>query len=71
MWTVGVALSGSPAGWTLEEYRAASDDARQQMRTKVAQEFAPTGNHYTIDTVADLPAVLQAIEIRLARGERP
>lgn len=71
MWTVGVALSGSPAGWTLDAYRAASAEARQQMRAKVGQEFAPTGNHYTIDTVADLPAVLQAIEARLARGERP
>lgn len=71
MWTVGVSLSGSPAGWTLEQFQQATQEERHAMRAKVSAEFAPAHPHYTIDTVADLPTVLEQIELRLARGERP
>jgi phosphonoacetaldehyde hydrolase len=30
-----------------------------------------SGAHYVIDSIADLPAVLDAIEQRLANGEKP
>ncbi len=71
MWTVGLALSGSPAGWTLAEYQAASDGERTAVRQRVGAEFRAAGAHYVIDSVADLLPVLELIEQRLARGERP
>ena len=71
MWTVGVALSGSLAGWTLKEYQAADDAARATVRERVAAELRAAGCHFVIDTVADLPAVLEDIELRLAQGLRP
>ena len=71
MWTVGLALSGSPAGWTLAEYRAASPGQRQTVRERVRAELEGAGAHFVIDTVADLPPVLDQIEQRLAQGERP
>jgi phosphonoacetaldehyde hydrolase len=71
MWTVGLALSGSPAGWTLAEYQAASDAGRTALRERVTPEFMAAGAHYVIDTVADLPPVLALIEQRLAQGQRP
>ena len=71
MWTVGLALSGSPAGWTLAEYLAASADERQQVRQRVETVFHRAGAHYVIDTVADLLPVLDSIEQRIAHGERP
>jgi phosphonoacetaldehyde hydrolase len=37
----------------------------------VDRELRAAGAHYVIDTVADLPQVLDDIERRLARGERP
>ena len=52
--------------------------ARRSRRTrstpgaqKAAGRLAGAGAHYVIDSVADLLPVIQAIEGRLARGERP
>jgi len=71
MWTVGLALSGSPAGWTLAEYQAASEADRAAVRARVADEFAPAAPHAVIDTVADLLPAVARIAQRLAAGERP
>jgi len=71
MWTVGVALSGSPAGLTLAEYEAASSDQLETIRSSVGAEFKAAGAHYVIDSVADLLPVLDEINARLKRGERP
>lgn len=71
MWTVGLALSGSPAGLTLEQYQAANPDELNAIRNRVTPEFEAAGAHYVIDSVADLAPILIDIERRLATGERP
>lgn len=71
MWAVGLALSGSPAGWTLDQYLSADEVARASVRDRVGNEFRAQGAHYVIDTVSDLPSVLKDIEQRLAQGQRP
>lgn len=71
MWTVGVALSGSPAGMTLEEYQRADMAVRQTVRDRVTPMFKAAGAHFVIDTVADLLPVLSLIEQRLVLGQRP
>lgn len=71
MWTVGLVLSGSPAGWTLAEYLAADETARAQRREAVAAQFHAAGTHFVIDTVADLLPVIDEIGQRLALGQRP
>ena len=40
MWTVGLALSGSPAGWSLTEYRAATDAQRAAERKLLQKDRA-------------------------------
>jgi phosphonoacetaldehyde hydrolase len=69
MWTVGLALSGSPAGLTLDQYRAATTEQLQSVRQRVSEELKAAGAHYVIDTVADLPALLEIVQARVARGE--
>jgi len=71
MWTVGVLLSGSPAGLTLEQHQHLSAAERATIRQRVAAEFGPAQPHYLIDTVAELLPVLEQIEQRLRQGERP
>jgi len=71
MWTVGVTLSGSPAGWTLQDFRAALPQAQARMRAQVGAQLQAAGAHEVIDTVADLLPALARIEQRLAAGERP
>lgn len=71
MWTVGLALSGSPAGWTLAQYQHASEAERAQVRERVGAEFRAAGAHFVIDSVSELPSVLDQIEHRLSQGQRP
>lgn len=71
MWTVGLALSGSPAGWTLAEYQSADDGQRAVVRERVGAEFRAAGATFVIDTVAQLPPVLDQIAQALAQGRRP
>lgn len=71
MWTVGLALSGSPAGLTLAEFVAASPERRAEIRDRVTPSFRAAGAHYVIDTIADLLPVLDDIARRLTEGERP
>jgi phosphonoacetaldehyde hydrolase len=71
MWTIGLALSGSPAGLTLAEYESATPEQRGAIRECVTPAFIEAGAHFVIDTIADLVPVLDEIEARLKRGERP
>ncbi|MER2553125.1 MAG: phosphonoacetaldehyde hydrolase [Thauera sp.] len=71
MWTVGLALSGSPAGLTAAEYEAASAQQLREVRERVTPLLRAAGAHFVIDTIADLVPVLEEVETRLKRGERP
>ncbi|MGE8546676.1 MAG: phosphonoacetaldehyde hydrolase [Alcaligenes sp.] len=71
MWTVGLLLSGNAAGLTEAQFHALDEAARQAARERAAAAFASARPHYLIDTVADLPAVLQDIQQRLAAGALP
>ncbi|MEO1198105.1 MAG: phosphonoacetaldehyde hydrolase [Pseudomonadota bacterium] len=70
-WTVGVSLSGNTVGLSAEEVSALSDDAHTKARRKGDAVLKRCGAHYVIGTVADLLPVLDEIEGRVARGERP
>jgi phosphonoacetaldehyde hydrolase len=70
-WTVGVAVSGNALGLSLEQVNALSETEREMRRTLAMRELVLGGAHYVIDSIADLPPVLDVIEGRLARGERP
>lgn len=71
MWTVGVALSGSPAGWTWDQYETADAHQRASVRARAAAELRAAGAHIVIDTVADLVPVIEQLERRVAAGDRP
>ncbi len=68
-WTVGVALTGNAAGLSAGELAALPTAGRAALRDRAARELADAD--YIIDGLPDLPGVLEAIDIRLLRGERP
>jgi len=70
-WTVGVAVSGNAVGLSREQLNALSETEREMRRALAMRELVLGGAHYVIDSIADLPPVLDVIEGRLARGERP
>jgi phosphonoacetaldehyde hydrolase len=70
-WTVGVALTGNVFGLSPEETAALPPVAFAARRDAAYGALTRAGAHFVIDTVADLPPVIDEIEGALARGERP
>lgn len=70
-WTVGLAVSGNEVWLSFEEWSALSASEQLSLKEKAYAKMNASGAHYVIDSIADLPAVLDAIEQRLANGEKP
>lgn len=71
MWAVGILASGNEVGLSLDEWTTLSAQERDAFRDRGHPVLARAGAHYVIDTIADLPQIIDAIEARLAGGERP
>ena len=70
-WTVGVALTGNAFGLDAADTAALSAGEFSAKKTAAYADMRRSGAHYVIDSVADIDAVIDDIEGRLARGERP
>lgn len=70
-WAVGVALTGNIAGLSAGELAALHDDHRAALRVRAAAELKDAGAHTVIDSIADLPDAIIALESRMAAGEAP
>ncbi len=70
-WAIGAALTGNIAGLSAEALAALPEAERDALRARATAELEAAGAHLVIDGIADLPAAITAIELRLARGEQP
>jgi len=70
-WTVGVAASGNRVGLSMEAFEALGAADRHDRLAEARASLASAGADFVIDTVADLPPIVEEIAARLARGERP
>jgi phosphonoacetaldehyde hydrolase len=60
-WTVGVIASGNEAGLTYEEWMNLREEEKEPVRTQVSEKLAAGKPNFLIDTVADLPEILNKI----------
>ncbi|WP_160122982.1 phosphonoacetaldehyde hydrolase [Rhodovarius lipocyclicus] len=70
-WTVGVTLTGNEVGLSEAELAAVSAAERAALHEGAAAKLRATGAHYIIEGLHELPAVIDQIEARMARGDRP
>ncbi|TAG27058.1 MAG: phosphonoacetaldehyde hydrolase [Burkholderiales bacterium] len=70
-WTVGVLASSNHNGQTTDQWFALSEQAKIARREHIKSQFKAATPDYWVDTVADLPSVLQEMESRLEQGYRP
>lgn len=70
-WTVAVTKSGNELGLAPDEVEALAPAELAALLGAIGARLRDAGAHYIIETVAELPAVIDAIAARLARGERP
>jgi phosphonoacetaldehyde hydrolase len=71
MWTVGLAKTGNELGLNEAEVAALAPEVLRAKLAVAYRRMRQTGAHYVVDAIADVPAVLEDINARLARGERP
>lgn len=65
MWTVGVTLSSNEVGMNQSEVDQLSLEDRKQLIRKAEEKFSAASPHFLIETIADLPSVLQQIDEQL------
>jgi len=70
-WTVGVTLSGNATGLSRDELAALKPDQVAAQRANASRQLERCGAHYVIASAASLEAIIDKIDGRLARGERP
>jgi phosphonoacetaldehyde hydrolase len=70
-WTVGLALTGNECGLSLEELQACTPEEVAAHRARASWALRAAGAHYVVDGIAEVPAVVEEIAARVARGERP
>jgi phosphonoacetaldehyde hydrolase len=71
MWTVGLAVSGNEVGLSLADWKALPEAERAARRERAHHRMRMAGAHHVVDTIAEVLPCIEAIEARLARGERP
>jgi phosphonoacetaldehyde hydrolase len=71
MWSVGLAKTGNEMGLNLAEIQQLSPEEYDRRLTRAYDRMRAAGAHYVVDSITDVPPVLDAINARLARGERP
>jgi phosphonoacetaldehyde hydrolase len=71
MWTVGIALTGNMMGLREDEILAIPLEIVQARRCSIIDRLYQAGAHFVIDSIADLPVVLDEIQTRLNHGEKP
>lgn len=70
-WTIGLTLSGNGAALSAEALAAMDTAERAQLHERLAQDFIDAGADYVAETIADVRALLETIEARIAAGETP
>jgi phosphonoacetaldehyde hydrolase len=71
VWSVGVARSSNEVGCTEQEW-AALPRAEQVRRVLLCKEkLLAAGAHAVVETLAELPTLLEELNERVAQGEKP
>jgi phosphonoacetaldehyde hydrolase len=71
MWTVGVAKTGNMLGLNQEEISALGPDDLQAKLDDAYARMRQAGAHYVVDGIRDVPAILDKINMLLAKGGHP
>ncbi len=71
MWTVGLAKTGNELGLTEAEASALSPESLRAKLAPIYRKMYEAGAHYVVDSLADTLPILDEINARLARGEKP
>lgn len=71
MWTIGLAKTGNELGLSKAEVDALPPGELKIKLDKAYQRLFSAGAHFVVDGIWDIPSILDEVNARLKRGERP
>jgi len=71
VWTIGLSRTGNEVGLNEEELAALSEEEVKRKVAVAADNLAKSGAHYVVETISDVPPIIDEIESRLKMGDRP
>lgn len=71
VWSVGVLIGSSEMGLSLEEFNALSDEEKKSIISKTAESFIQNGADFTIQSISELPQLIEKINSLIGEGKRP
>ena len=71
MWTIGVVKCGNEIGLSQSDLAQLPPSEVEARLTAGHQHLREAGAHYTVDSLSEVPPLIDAINERLTRGERP
>ncbi len=70
-WTIGLSRTGNEVGLNGHELAALPEEEVRLRVARAADGLAAVGAHYVVESIADVPAIIDEIELRLKMGDRP
>lgn len=71
MWSVGITATGNEVGLGVEEWSALPEAERTRLAAAAEEKLLRAGAHYVCASLAEILPLLDDIDARLARGEKP
>lgn len=71
MWTVGLAKTGNEVGLNEQELETLAPEDLERRLTHARSRMAQAGAHYVVDGIGDCDPIIDDINARLERGEKP
>ncbi len=71
VWSVGVISSSNEMGLSLDEFNSLDPGKLEEMRNGVIKKYTDAGAHFTIDSMEELPELINEINNLIAQGIKP
>ena len=65
MWVIGVIFSGNEFGKNEYEFNKLTYKEKLKFKKKISHKFKKIGVHYVIDTIKDLPKIIERVENKI------
>lgn len=71
VWTVGIIVGSSEMGLSIDEFQALTEADQEAAIAKTAQTFRENGADFTIESMKELPPLIEKINSLISVGKRP
>jgi phosphonoacetaldehyde hydrolase len=71
LWTIGITRTGNEVGLTKAEWDSTPNDEKRSLLSIAEEKLTDAGAHFVAESVAECETILEAIQARLDRGDRP